>query len=128
MINRAVMAIPFLALAVMACAVQIADQRAVPPTPSASPVVSSTEIVRIDIISVQPSKITHITASQSVRLRTLPDASGPVDSVELAILRPGDEFSVSSCSQVAGQWWAYGEINGMKGWVSADYLTPNPCQ
>lgn len=117
-----------MAILVMACAITYADQTTPAPSPSARAEPSATPEMRIDIRVRETSTLTHITVQKGVRLRDRPDAAGPTDSIELAILRPGDEFQVSSCQQVAGQWWAYGTFHVKHGWVSADYLSPNPCK
>lgn len=120
---KQVMAWSALVMAVMACAVQMAGQS---PTPSAS--AAPTQKLRIDIISPTNPITTTVTASEWVRLRDRPDAAGPVDSHEIAVLHDGDVFQVTSCQKSQGDWWAYGMFHVEHGWVKAIYLSPNPCK
>lgn len=115
-------------MAVMACNVQFADQAPAPSSPSLTVTVQPT--MRIGIISLTPSKTVIITASEAVRLRDRPDAAGPVDSIELTVMHPGDTMQVESCQFMGGNWWAFGTYVSratFKGWANAEFLSPNPC-
>lgn len=121
---KPVMAVMVLVMAVMACGVQYADQLPSPTAPAGTP----TEKMRIAIITLTPPQNTIVTATEGVRLRDRPDAAGPVDSIELAVMHAGEAFQVESCQAVAGNWWAFGTYQGIKGWANADFLSPNPCR
>lgn len=130
---KIVMAWVMVALSVMACGVQFADQSPKPSMTASSPVSSPTNNIRI-VIMVTPSAETMINAPEGVRLRDRPDAAGPVDSIELTVMHTGDAFIVQSCNKVNNHWWAYGTFHTSEslqdfidGWVIADYLSPNPC-
>lgn len=112
-----------LVMAVMACAVQFADQAGTP-TMTASSVPTK---LRIDTISLTPSIVTVIIASEGLKLRDRPDAAGPVDSVTLEVMEPGQVFIAESCKQVNGSWWAYGTYHTTKGWTDVEFLSPAPC-
>jgi len=125
--RTAVMAV--MAILVMACGIGYAT--ALPPSPTETPfhMPSPTLELRISIISITPTRTTIITAPEGLRLRDRPDASGPVDSVELSIMPQGEVFTVESCQQVRGEWWAYGNWHvNRSGWAKAEYLSPNPCE
>lgn len=114
-------------MVVMACGFSYAGQGTHIQSPSARAIPVSTPTMRVDIISLTPSKNTIITASEGVRLRDRPDAAGPVDSVEIDIMHSGDTFLVESCQMVNGDWWAFGMFGTKKGWALSDFLSPNPC-
>lgn len=123
---RASIAISILTLAILACAVGMAGAGTTPSPSSVSP----QPTMRIDIIALTPTRTVTITASEGMRLRDRPDAAGPGDSIELAIMKPGDRFQAESCRYVAGNWWAFGTYvsrETLKGWANAEFLSPNPC-
>ncbi len=118
-----------MAILMLACGIGYAT--AVTPSPAPPTAVSHvpTQTMRVGIISLTPTRTTIITAPEGLRLRDRPDASGPVDSVELSIMPQGEIFTVESCQQVRGEWWAFGywHVN-RPGWAKAEYLSPNPCE
>lgn len=126
--NRVTEVMAVMALAVMACGLEFTGGS---PTPSGSASGTPPPTMRIGIISLTPSIKTVIIASEGMRLRDRPDAAGPVDSVQLTIMHPGDHFMAESCQEVAGNWWAFGTYvsrETLKGWANAEFLSPNPCE
>lgn len=117
-------AVMALVMAVMACGVGFEGDGTSPSLPPVSP----TQTMRIDNMALPTVITTFVTASEGTRVRSRPDAAGPVVSIELAVMHPGDEFLVQECELVAGQWWAFGVFETYThGWTLAQYLSPNPC-
>lgn len=124
---KRVMAVMVVMAAVIACGVSYAGQETptYPPPHSGLP----TPTMRIGIIATVAVKKTTIVAPEGTRLRSRPDAAGPMISVELAVMLPGDEFVVESCDLIAGKRWAFGVFDTyLHGWTLAEYLSPNPCE
>jgi hypothetical protein len=117
-------AVMALVMAVMACGVEFAGDGTSPSQGVSSP----PPTMRIDNMAL-PTVITSVvTAPEGTRVRSRPDAAGPTLSIELAVMRPGDEFQAQECELVAGQWWAFGIYDTyIHGWTLAQYLSPNPC-
>jgi len=129
-------------MAIMACAVGFSGSES-----TSTGRVSPQPELRVATSTLHPPIKTIInTEGGHLRLRNRPDAAGPTDSQEVALMDNGTVFMAEACDSVNGQWWAYGwwepgfysykgtplpeppEDLKIRGWADAEFLEPNPCE
>lgn len=125
-----VMAVMAVMAMVMACGISYAGVTNVPamteqPQPHYG--VPSPTTTAIPVMATF-SMTTRVIAPSGLRLRDRPDAAGPTDSIEKAIMPYGEIFTVTACRSVFGEQWAYGFWHvDRTGWAKSEYLEPDPC-
>lgn len=113
-------------MAVMACGVSfgaVPTDKPLYESPTPSPVTA------LQTVMATPAMTVRVVAEGGLRLRSRPDAAGPTDSLELAVMPDGEIFTVYACQEFDGQLWAYGAWHVSRmGWAAAEFLEPNPCK
>lgn len=114
---------------VMACAVSYGTATPAPAMTSPQPHYGlPTPAMTAVPVMATASMTARVIAPNGLRLRDRPDAAGPVDSIEQAIMPYGEIFTVMACRSVFGEQWAYGawRVDRM-GWAKSEFLEPDPC-
>jgi hypothetical protein len=121
-------AVMAMVMAVMACGISYGTLTPTPADPLPNYGVPTPTITAIPVTETM-QVTTRVIAPNGLRLRNRPDAEGPTDSVQQAIMPYGEIFTVTACRSVFGEPWAYGAWHvNRTGWAKSEFLNPDPCK